>query len=104
MDEKTLRLNMIKVFALGMKCVNDAIENSETQTDSAIDYIDMIFSESDGTPSYINEILDRLENYKNINHIDENKRTRQLTNKIYQNNQAIESIKQRVDKLCVIKK
>ena len=34
MDEKIFRLNMIKVFALGMKCVNDAIENRNSNLEA----------------------------------------------------------------------
>lgn len=102
MSDKEMRLNMIKLFALGMKCVNDSMENSHTLTDSASDYIDLIFDERNGDPSSIDKILERLDNYKDVNHIDENKRTKNLVNKIYQNNQAIEAIKERIDKLNII--
>ena len=95
MTNKEMRLNMIKLFALGIKYANATIEDDDW---AYTDIFGKIFDTND-EPATIEEIFDRLSRYENISHIEERKKISRTAYKIRQTNEMIELIKGRIDDL-----
>ena len=98
MNGKEMRINMIKLFALGVKFANAKLAFDEW---SYRDIISEIFDTND-EPATVEEIISRLDKIENINYIEECRKLCRTANKIRETNVMIELIKKRVEELEII--
>lgn len=97
MTEKEKRVNMIKLFALGVKYANAGITKNDFYYS---DLIEDIF-DTDGEPATTEEIFTRLNNYE-VNHVEECRELRNHISSIRINNETIELLKTRMEDLKII--
>ena len=99
MSNEEMRMNMIKLFAIGVKYANAGISDNDFYYR---DLIGEIFDDKNGNPASIEDIFERLSNFEDVNHIEERKKLRGYISKIRNNNETIELLKSRMNDLEVI--
>lgn len=98
-DEKLLRQNMIKLFALGVKYANDII----TGTDLSYTNIVSEIFDNGNDPASIDEILERLNKYKNANYGEECYRANGIAYRVNVNESLIKDVTKRLNSYAEIK-
>ena len=99
MTDKEMRLNMIKLFAIGIKYANAGISDDDFYYS---DLIGEIFDDKYGDPASVEEIFEKLSHFENVSHIDERKKLKEYVSKIRKNNETIELLKTRMNDLKTI--
>lgn len=99
MSDKEMRLNLIKLFAIGVKYANAAIIDDDF---FYRDIIEEIFDKENGEPASVEEIFDKLNVFESVDQIEERKKLKGYVAKIKNNNNTIELIRTRIDDLNII--
>lgn len=97
MTEKEKRLNMIKLFALGIKYANAGITDDDFYYSNLMQDI----FDTDGESASVEEIFERLDAYE-INQVEERKVLKGHISRIRRNNETIEWVKTRMEDLKII--
>lgn len=99
MNDKEMRLNMIKLLAIGIKHANAIISNDEF---CYRDLIGEIFNDKNGKPASIEEILENLNNFEDVNYKEEDMKSREYGLKIRKNSLTIDLLKKTMEDLITI--
>ena len=97
MTEKEKRINMIKLFALGIKYANAGITENDFCYSNLMEDIFNTY----GKPATTEEIFNRLNNYE-VNHVEERRELRNHISNIRNNNRTIKLLKTRMEDLKII--
>lgn len=100
MNEKEMRINMIKLFAIGIKYANAGISNDNFYYR---DLIAELFDTEEGEPASVEEIFKKLSDFENVNHVEERKKLSKYISDIRNNNETVGLLKTRMDDLKIIK-
>ncbi len=94
MDDKNMRINMIKIFGLGIKYANAGI------TDNDFFYSNIfedLFDNRD-EPATVEQIMRRLDNIS-CNYFEEKRQTSKIASTIRKNNEVIELLQEKIHEL-----
>lgn len=94
MDNKNIRINMIKLFGLGIKYANAGIVGDDFFYSNV--FYDL-FDEGD-EPATVEQIMKRLDNMS-CSYIEEKKKTSRIASMIKRNNEVIELLKKKIPEL-----
>lgn len=94
MDNKNIRMNMIKIFGLGIKYANAGIVGDDFFYSNVFEDL---FDEGD-EPATAEQIMERLDNMS-CSYIEEKKETLRIASMIRKNNKVIESLQERIHEL-----
>lgn len=100
MSEKEKRINMIKLFAIGIKYANAGISDDDFYYK---DLIAELFDTKDGESATVEEIFKRLSDFENVNQVEERKTLSKHISDIRNNNETIELLNKRMGDLKIIK-
>ena len=98
MDDKNMRMNMIKLFGLGIKYANAGIVGDDFFYSNVFEDL---FDDGD-EPATVEQIIRRLENIS-CSHIEEKKKTSRIASTIRKNNEIIELLQEKIPELNKIK-
>ena len=93
MDEKNMRMNMIKIFVTGMKYANAGIIDDFFYSNVFED----LFDEGD-EPATVEQIMKRLDNMS-CSFIEEKKKILRIASMIRKNNEVIELLQKKIPEL-----
>ena len=94
MDEKNIRINMIKLFGLGIKYANAGIVGDDFFYSNV--FYDL-FDEGD-EPATVEQIMKRLDNMS-CSYTEEKKKTSRIASMIRKNNEVIELLQKKIPEL-----
>lgn len=94
MDEKNMRINMIKIFGLGIKYANAGVVNDDFFYSNVFEDL---FDEGD-EPATVEQIMKRLDNMS-CSFIEEKKKISRLATRIRKNNEVIELLQKKIPEL-----
>ena len=94
MDDKNMRMNMIKLFGLGIKYANAGIVGDDFFYSNVFEDL---FDDGD-EPATVEQIIRRLENIS-CSHIEEKKKTSKISSMIRKNNEIIELLQEKIPEL-----
>lgn len=99
MDNKNMRINMIKIFGLGIKYANAGITGDDFFYSNIFEDL---FDEGN-EPATVEQIMKRLDNMSG-NYIEERKETLKIASMIRKNNEVIESLQEKIPELDKLNK
>ena len=94
MDEKNMRMNMIKIFVMGMKYANAGIIDDDFFYSNVFEDL---FDNGD-EPATVEQIMKRLDNVS-CSFIEEKKKISRLATRIRKNNEVIELLQKKIPEL-----
>lgn len=94
MDDKNMRMNMIKLFGLGMKYANAGIVGDDFFYSNVFEDL---FDDGD-EPATAEQIIKRLDNIS-CSYIEEKKKTSRIASTIRKNNETIELLQKKIPEL-----
>ena len=94
MDNKNIRMNMIKLFGLGIKYANAGIVGDDFFYSNV--FYDL-FDEGD-EPATVEQIMKRLDNMS-CSYTEEKKKTLRIASMIRKNNEVIELLQKKIPEL-----
>lgn len=94
MNDKNIRMNMIKLFGLGIKYANAGIVGDDFFYS---DIFENLFDDGD-EPTTAEQIIKRLDNIS-CNYIEEKKKTSRISSTIRKNNEIIELLQEKIPEL-----
>lgn len=94
MNDKNIRMNMIKLFGLGIKYANAGIVGDDFFYS---DIFEDLFDDGD-EPATAEQIIKRLDNIS-CNYIEEKKKTSRISSTIRKNNEIIELLQEKIPEL-----
>lgn len=94
MNDKNIRMNMIKLFGLGIKYANAGIVGDDFFYS---DIFEDLFDDGD-EPATVEQIIKRLDNIS-CNYIEEKKKTSRISSTIRKNNEIIELLQEKIPEL-----
>ena len=97
MDEKNMRINMIKIFVTGMKYANAGIIDDDFFYSNVFEDL---FDEGDESAT-VEQIMKRLDNVS-CSFIEEKKKISRLATRIRKNNEVIELLQKNITELSKI--
>ena len=97
MDNKNIRINMIKIFGLGIKYANAGIVDDDFFYSNVFEDL---FDDGD-KPATFEQIMTRLDNIS-CSYIEEKRQTSRIASTIRKNNKVIELLQNELPKLSKI--
>lgn len=94
MNDKNIRINMIKLFGLGIKYANAGVVGDDFFYS---DIFEDLFDDGD-EPATVEQIIKRLDNIS-CNYIEEKKKTSRISSTIRKNNEIIELLQEKIPEL-----
>lgn len=94
MNDKNIRMNMIKLFGLGIKYANAGIIGDDFFYS---DIFEDLFDDGD-EPATVEQIIKRLDNIS-CSYIEEKKKTSRISSTIRKNNEIIELLQEKIPEL-----
>ena len=97
MDNKNLRMNMIKIFGLGIKYANAGVVGDDFFYSNVFEDL---FDDGD-EPATFEQIMERLDNMSG-SYIEEKRQTSRIASTIRRNNEVIELLQNKLPELSKI--
>lgn len=94
MDEKNMRMNMIKIFGLGIKYANAGIADDDFFHSNMFEDL---FDDGD-EPATFEQIMERLDNIS-CSYREEKRQTLRIASSVRRNNEIIELLQEKIPKL-----
>lgn len=97
MDEKNMRMNMIKIFVMGMKYANAGIVDDDF---FHLNMFEDLFDDGD-EPATFEQIMERLDNIS-CSYREEKRQTLRIASSVRRNNEIIELLQNKLPELRMI--